>query len=258
MEPALRLIEMGNVFAHLVLPVWPIVSAFRAPIVEGMANSLVGENSGEMVSRAGIFPGASARGEMNIAGSELVVNPGVGKILDVIGWIVEIEIVVVHAVHEVAQVINTGHGEAALDDVRMFEKRIRGVICTERCAHRGDGNLRLAIAPDERNHLFAQIGIENGLNVAAMEGMRALVVKAVAVDGIDGIELDAARVNKIGERADHSLAFEFPFVAGTGGKTENRRTPMAVHDDAEFDSKAMRIPTVIVTLHERAFRMRAS
>src|SRR5215813_3377545 len=159
---------------------------------------------------------------MNIAGRKLVVDPRIGEVLDVIGGIIEIKIVVVHAVHEIAEVVDAGHGEAALDDVRMLEKRIGSMIRAEGRAHGRNRNLRLAIVPDEWDHFFAQIGIENGLNVTAVEGMRAFVVKAVTVDGINGIELDAAGIDKIGERADHSLPFKFPFVASAGGETEDR------------------------------------
>src|SRR5882757_10371054 len=84
-----------------------------------------------------------------------------------------------------------------------------------------------------------------------MKGMRRLVVKALPVDGIDAIKFDASGVDEIGERADQSLAFKFPFIAGAGGKTDDGRAPMAVHDDAKFPSEAVRIPAVIIALHER-------
>lgn len=246
---------MGDVFAHLVLPVRPVVAAHGTPVIERMSNALVREDSGKMVRGTGIFPGAGAGSQMNVAGFQLAVDPGIGKILDVVGGIVEIKIVVIHAIHEITKVIDTGHGEAALDHVGMLEERICGVIRTEGSAHRGDGHLRLAIAPNKRNNLFAQVGIEHSLDVTAVKRVRAFVVKTEAIDGIDGVELDAAGVNEIGERADHSLPFEFPFVSGAGRKTENGRTIVAVNDDAEFDAEAMRIPMVIVAVHKRAFQL---
>src|SRR6267142_6935155 len=187
---------------------------------------------------------------MNVARRKLLVNPRVGKIGDVVHGIVEIEIVVVHAVHEIAQIIDAGHGEAALDDVRMLEEQIGGVIRAERCTHRGDRRLRFAIVPDERNDFFAQIGIKHGLHVAAMKGVRTLVVETAPVDGVDGVKLDAAGVNEIGEGPDHSLSFKFPFVASAGGETKNGRAPVTINDDTKFHAEAMRIPAVIIALHE--------
>src|SRR5690349_24937172 len=81
-----------------------------------------------------------------------------------------------------------------------------------------------------------------------MKGMRGLVVKAEAVDGVHGIKLDAAGVNKIGERADHSLPFQLQFIAGARGKTEDGRPPVAVNHDTQFDAEAVRVPAVIVAL----------
>jgi hypothetical protein len=80
----------------------------------------------------------------------------------------------------------------------MLEERIRGMICAEGHAHGGDGGLRLAIAPDKGDELLAKVGIENGLDVAAMKGMRGLAVEREAVDGIDAEKFNAARVDEIG------------------------------------------------------------
>ena len=72
------------------------------------------------------------------------------------------------------------------------------MIRAERHAHGGNGNVRLATAPDERHNFFAEVGIENGLHVAAMKGMRGLVVEREAVDGIDAEEFYFAGVDEIG------------------------------------------------------------
>src|SRR5215831_11537875 len=87
-----------------------------------------------------------------------------------------------------------------------------------------------------------------------MEGMSALVVKAKTVDGIGRVKLDAAGVDEIGERIDHSLPFELGFVTGTGGKPDKRRAPMAVNNDAKLHAEAMGIPAMIVALHGIPFR----
>src|SRR5882672_1629615 len=134
-------IELGDILAHLVLPVRPVVAALWAPVVERVANVLLREDAGKMIRGAGIFPLAGARGQVNVTGTELVVNPRIGKILDVVDGIVEIKIIVVQAVHEITEVVNAGHREAALDDVGMLEEGVCGVIRAKRSSHRGDGRL---------------------------------------------------------------------------------------------------------------------
>src|SRR5258708_13354308 len=124
----------------------------------------------------------------------------------------------------------------------MLEERVRRVICAEGHAHRGDTDLRLAIAPDKGHDFFAQVRIEDGLHIAAMKGMRGLVVEGKAVDGIDAEEFYFAGVDEIGERADHALAFELPLIAGGGGEAEQRRSPLAVTHSAPFTAQPCGIP----------------
>src|SRR5882757_2531992 len=134
-----------------------------------MADAFAGKNLREVVGRPAVFPRAGARRDVNVTSSDLLVEPGVAGVREVIDGIVEIKIVVVHAVHEVPQVVDPGHGEAAFDDVGVLEETVGGVVRAKRSTHRGDGNAwRLAIIPYKRNHLFAQIGIKNYLDVAAV------------------------------------------------------------------------------------------
>jgi len=192
---------------------------------------------------------------VDVAGIVLLEIPAIGEIGEVIDGIVEVEIVVVHPVHEISQIVDTGHSKATLEDVGMLEQGVGGVIGAEGSAHGGNGDLRLAVIPDEGNDLFAEVGIENGLDIAAVKRVSAFVVKAEAVDGVDGIELDAASIDEIGEGADHALAFEFPFVASTGGKTQERRAPMAVGNDTEIEAEARRQPAMVFTFHQKGLSL---
>ena len=105
--------------------------------------------------------------------------------------------------------------------------------------------------PDEGNNFFTQVGIEDGLYVAAVKGVSTFVVKAETVDGIDGIELDTAGINEIGEGADHALALKLEFITRTGGETEERRAPMSVGNDAKVQAEARGVPTVVFTFHAK-------
>src|SRR5690349_7011594 len=115
----------------------------------------------------------------------------------------------------------------------MLEERICGVIGAEGHPHGGNGDLGLAIVPDEGDDFFADVAVEHGLDVAAMERVRGFVVEGVAVDGVYGEEFYFAGIDKIGEGADHALALKLKFITGTGGESEKRRSPVAVDDDAQ-------------------------
>ena len=227
------------------------MATFRTPVVHGVANPFVGEDFGQAIGRGAILPGAGAGDEVDVTGVVLLEIPAVGEVGEVIDGIVEVEIVVVHPVHEIPEIVDTGHGKATLKDIRMLEEGVGGVIRAERCAHSGNGDLRLAVIPDEGNDLFAEVRIENGLDVAAVKRVSAFVIKAEAVDGVEGIKLDAAGVDEIGEGANHALALEFPLVASTCGKTEERGAPMAVGDDAEIQAEPRRVPAMVFTFHQK-------
>src|SRR5260370_37211782 len=100
-----------------------------------MADAFAGENFGEAVGRPAVLPGTRTGADVNVATCDLVIEPGIAGIRKVINGIVEIEIVVVHPVHEVPQVVDAGHREAALDDVRGLEEAVPGWVRAERRAH---------------------------------------------------------------------------------------------------------------------------
>src|SRR5438477_12221043 len=132
----------------------------------------------------------------------------------------------------------------------MFEERIGGVIGAEGRANGGNGDTgRLTIVPDERHDFFAQIRIEHGLNVAAMKWVCALVVKAEAVNGVDGEKFQFAGIDEISKRANQRLPFQFPLISRAGGKPDKRRAPVAVDHDAELETQSIRIPAVKFTFH---------
>src|ERR1700716_1413624 len=118
---------------------------------------------------------------MYVACPELLEQPRIIEVREIIDGIIEIEIVVIHSIHEISYVIDAGHRETAFEHVGMLEQGIGGMVRAERSAHGGDGHLRAAIVPDKRNDFFSQIGVKHGLHVAAMKRMRTLVVKSVMI-----------------------------------------------------------------------------
>jgi IMP cyclohydrolase len=227
------------------------VAALVAPVVDGVADVFAAEDFGEAIGGAAVFPLAGTGDEVDVASGKLLVEPGIGEVGEVVDGIVEIEIVVVHAIHKRAEIVNAGHGETALEDVRMAEEGVGGVISAKGCAHGGDGNARLAMIVDEGDDFLGEVGIEDGLDVAAMKGMGTLIVEAKTVDGVNAVELDAASVNEFGEGADHALAFEFPLVTGAGWETENGRSPVAIGNDAEIKAKTGGMPAVEFAFHRK-------
>ena len=185
--PRLPSEKPADILPHLVFPVRPVVPALLAPVVEMVRDAAAREDFRETIRGPAVFPRPAAGGDVDVAGGELREHDGVGKIREVIDGIIEIEVVVVEAVHELLEVVDAGQGKAALHHIRMFEERIGGMIGAEGSAHRGDGNVAgLAAGVNEGDDLKADVGVELGLDVTAVEGVGALVVEGLGVDGVDG------------------------------------------------------------------------
>src|ERR1700722_566121 len=246
------------VFAHLMLPIRPVVPALRAPVVQRMPDALARKDLGQPIRRPAVLPLTCAGADMDVARGQLSQDPWVVQVSQVIHGIVEIKIVVVHPIHEVSHVIHAGHRKAPLDHIGMLEKRVGRVIRAERRAHGRNGDSRtLAIVPNERNDFFSKVGVKNGLYVTPVKRMRAFIVKAEPVDGIDAEEFYFAAVDEIRQRADQALAFQLRLIARAGRKPENRLSPVPVDNDAHLETQPGRIPAAIFTFHSVFLALRA-
>jgi len=231
---------LADVFPHLVVPVGPIVAAFRAPVVEVMIYAASLEDFRHLVGRAAVFSGTAAGREVNVAGCELFANPGIMLIGHVIDRVIEIEVVVVHSVHGIAKVVDAGERVATLHMVGMFEESVGGVISAERCAVGSDRDAgRLALGFDERDDFAGDVVVVLRLHPTAMERMRAFVRERIALDAVDGEESDSSLLDVGAERSDHALAFLFMFVAHAGGESENGHAVIAVDINAHVAAETM-------------------
>ncbi len=96
----------AHVLPHLMMPVGPVVSALRTPIIQMMRDAAGGENLGHAVGRAAVLPRTTAGDEVDVATGVLLEKPGVVLVGHIIDRVIEVEVVVVHAVHGIAQVVN--------------------------------------------------------------------------------------------------------------------------------------------------------
>jgi hypothetical protein len=240
----------ADVFPHLVMPVGPFVATLRAPVVQMMGDPPVPENLGHSVGRAAVLPRTAAGREVNVAGRVLMQIPGIVLVGHIVDRIIEIEVVVVHPVHGIVQVVNAGERIAAFHVVWMFEEGVGGMIGAERCAVSGDRDAgRLALGVDEGKHFAGDVIVVLRLQPAAMERMRAFVVERIALDSVDAEDADSTLIDVGDEGANHALTFLLPLVAHAGRKSEDGRTVIAVSGDAHVPIEAVRIPTMMVTTH---------
>src|SRR2546423_1159774 len=232
------------------MPVRPFVPALRTPVVQMMYYAPVPENFRHAVSWAAVFPWAATGRQVDVAARVLIEKPGIVLVGHVIHRVIEIEVVVVHPVHGIAQVVDAGERIAALYVVGMLEEGVGRVIGTERCAVGGDPDAwRLALGIDERNNFVRHIGVVLRLHPTSMEGVRALVCERIALHAVDAEDADSPLVDIRAESGDHALTFLLPFVAHAGGEGEDGCAVIAVNGDAHVPIETVRVPILMVTMH---------
>ena len=66
----------ADVFAHLVMPVGPVVAAFRGPVVEMMSDAAAREHVGHSIGGPAVLPGTTAGHESDVTAPILFEKPG--------------------------------------------------------------------------------------------------------------------------------------------------------------------------------------
>ena len=157
-----------------------------------MRNAAVPENLRHSVGRPAVLPRTTAGHEPDVATGVLVEIPWVTLVGHIVHRIVEVEVVVIHAVHGVPHIVNARERVAALHVIGMLEERIGRVIGTERCAQCGNSDARrLALRVDKRENLLRQIGVVLRLHPAPVEGVRSFVCERIALHAVDAEDSDS-------------------------------------------------------------------
>src|SRR6476659_1114355 len=128
------LVVCADVFPHLVMPVGPFVTAFRAPVVQMMSNAAIPENLRHAVGRPAVLPRTTAGYQSDVATRVLMEIPWVTLVRDIVDRVVEIEVVIVHPIHGVSHVVDARERVTTLHVVGMLEESVSRVIGTKRCA----------------------------------------------------------------------------------------------------------------------------
>jgi hypothetical protein len=82
------------------------MAAAGAPVVQVVADALLREDFRQRVRMPAVLPRAGARHQPDFAARELLEDPRVAQVREVVDGIVEVEVVVEHAAHEALQVVD--------------------------------------------------------------------------------------------------------------------------------------------------------
>jgi hypothetical protein len=232
------------------MPVRPFVSALRAPVVQMMRNAAIPQDLRHSVGRPAVLPRATAGHEPDVTTRVLVKKPRITLVGHIVDRVIEVEVVIIHPVHGIPHIVDARERVAAFHVVGMLEESVSRVIGTERCAKRGNPNARrLALGVDEREDLARHIVVVLRLHPAAVERVRSLVRKRIALHAVDAEDADSPLVDVRSEGANHALTFHLPFVAAARREGEDGRAVIAINRDTHVPVETVRVPTLMVTMH---------
>jgi hypothetical protein len=103
-----------------------------------------------------------------------------------------------------------------------------------------------------RDDLIPNVLVEHPLAPAAMERVRLFVEKRFVIVRTDAEDLHAPGIDEVANRRDQAVAVKFPFIAVTGGKREQRWSPMAEDRDAHVVPQPRRMPVLVEGVHNRS------
>src|ERR1700733_1691789 len=107
-------------------------------------------------------------------GADVVVLPGIGAVGEVVGRVVEVEVLTVPAVDKVLHVKGAAHGNDAGDLIGMAEAEVRCVIGAEAAAG-GDQPRRLVLFSHQGEHVVDDVALILHVPLYAPIGVGGLV-----------------------------------------------------------------------------------
>jgi len=102
----------------------------------------------------------------------------------------------------------------------------------------------------EGHRLLAHVVVVHALHPAAVVRVGAAVVERLAHVVVHREHLDSAALDELAQGADHALVAHLPLVAAARREGEERRAPVAVHDDAHLAAEPVGEPAVILGVHD--------
>ncbi len=124
------------------------------------------------------------------------------------------------------------------------------MVGAERGADGGQRDARrLAIVADERHHFVDDVFVVLVLHPAAMKRVGGTIAERIAMIDVHAVQFHPPGLDRTGQRLEHPLSFELPFVAAGRRKHDGRWPPVAADQHAHFTSETTRVPPVISAAH---------
>src|SRR5947209_10528263 len=245
-QPSRNELNLRQIIRQHVAPVIPIMAAPFA-VIEPVLNALRIQNLRQPIRFvAGVVPFAGADDDAHVA-----VFPRIGRVRQIFVRTIEINVVVVIAVEEIADIERPAQTDEVTYGIGMPERDISGVISAEaRSANRDSTSMALASRQIEYvvyDHIFVSV-----MGFHPIGRMNFFVVKTFEIDRVRAIDGDFAVVDVPGNRIDQTEILGL-VIASKRCRKQNQRQPAAVSKGEHFElaTEPGRVPFDVALVHRK-------
>lgn len=192
-----------------------------------------------------VIPFASPENDAHV-----VVLPRIWHVRQIFVRAIEINVIVVVAVEEIADLEGAAQADEMADGIGVPEGNIGGVIGAEARSAQPDAMGAAFSAREIEDIMHNHIFIGN-MSPDAIGGMNAFVVEAVEIDGVGAINGDAVVIDEPGHRIDQAEILGLMVMAKGRWKNDQRQTaaiPESQH--LKLPAQIRRPPFDVTFLHK--------
>ena len=226
---------------HLA-PYGPVVVA-EGLHIEGVAQAFFAEQAGHL--KVGFFAEIMLCRAYNDIHPLKMLVLGTGQVL---GRVVVIHVIVVVAVHKLADIEGRTHGEEVGNLVGVAEGKIQGLI-TAKTAPGHRNFIHMALKLQHRDQFLSQKLVVENMVLHAHGGRQVLGVPRMLVDAINAEKLDPAGLHQGSGRFDKLKVAGLILMTAGSRENDDWVAPSAKHQHVDILTKVMRIKATVLFLH---------
>jgi predicted RNA-binding protein len=227
---------------------------FAVPEVEGVPDAFFPEGVADdaIIFEEDVF---FADDEDDLHAFQLGDDGGIGKVGDEEAGHVEVDVLVTVAVEEVlemfewrGEVVSAAEANHFLEEVRVFEGEVSGVVGAEAAAGGDEGWVRVFLLY-EGHDLVEDIFFVLKIVEDAFCGVDMVGVEAFFVGAIEAVDLDGAGLYLFAKGVDDLPIFIIVEAGGAGGEKENGVAGMAEDQQFHIMGEIWTKPRMIFSSH---------
>lgn len=234
-------------FADEITPPRPVVPKGIGQHLQVVGDAFAAEDTAQF--EVGLFAGVVlADGQHDVGATYRIQSSAIIQIAQIIDRAVEVDILVVEAIHKALDAVCSAEGDEFAEGPRILEDQVGGVVGTKARPTRHD-EVGFSTVADERYDFVDDVALVLFVALHAREGVDAFVVEAFGIHGVNADDLVLTAFQLRLESFNHLEVFPLKEAAQAAGKNEKRGTGVTETQHFHASVQARAVPLYILTFH---------